>query len=98
MSKADTEKYMAWMRENKVNSCVLECNFDREVDDAGAKLLNGLKKEHDMDCNDLDEAEANTDREKQQQSYLKRQKRRERGEVVRKRLLEKISANEKGSE
>ena len=67
MSKVDTEKYMAWMSENKVNSCVLECNFDREVKDAGATLLNGLKKEHDMDCNDLDEIDANNDREKHQQ-------------------------------
>ena len=43
MSKAETEKYLAWMNENKTDSCVLECNFDREVDSAGVNLLNSLK-------------------------------------------------------
>lgn len=72
MSKADSEKYLAWMNENKADSCVLECNFDREVDNSGVNILNMLKQEHDMDCHDLSEEEVNTDREKQQLQARKR--------------------------
>ena len=43
MSKVDTEKYLAWMNENKTDSCVLECNYDREVDTTEVNWLNSLK-------------------------------------------------------
>ena len=42
-----------------------------------------------MDCFDLDEEETNNEREKQQLQYKKRQQRKERGEIVRRHLLEK---------
>lgn len=79
LSKIDNEKYLLWMKENKKDSCVLECNFDREVDLSAAHLLNSLKKKHDMDCEDLDQQEVFTEGDRNRLAYTKRQKRKERG-------------------